>query len=291
MALSWCAVVSTRVENCSCTVGDDFLTPTDAKTRTRVLTGIQRTVGATRVYSEPARRDGRVRSDGFWCSRALKAARVWRTVRTAAGTESAYKMTGLESCHTIEELVAVSFEHQCGPAARLTGELTKGPGLSLPHAGKLLANGMKGDYLAIVRWLKYMYANSWLLMDVCARGAAAPTFETLSHALFSANADVVLWGARLLTRLATELSELHPQPLMDWLDTQGLAALVSAWRTHPDLHAIGALLPLVPPCVGTEELVFFTSTMPAVLGMHMPHTSTDLETLGAVGRASCASPT
>jgi hypothetical protein len=173
-------------------------------------------------------------------------------------------MAGLEACHTVEEFIAVSFEHQCGPAGRLAGELTNG--LSLHHAGKLLANGMKGDDVPIVRWLKYMYANSRPLMDLCARGATEPTFGTLSHALLSANADVVLWGARLLTRLATELSELHPQPLMGWLDTQGLAALVSAWRTHPDLHAIGALLPLVPPCVGLERLVFFSSTMPAVLG-------------------------
>jgi len=185
----------------------------------------------------------------------------------------------LETCQTLEDFVAVTFEQQCGPAARAAGELAKGPGLSLHHGGKMLAGGLKGDFVPIVRWLKLMYAHSRTLMELSARGATAPTLELLRHSLFSPNADVVLWGARLLTRLATELSDLHPQPLADWFDAQGLSALVTAWRTHPDLHAIGALLPLVPPCVGSDRLAFFTSTLPAVVSETGSYIAFALETI------------
>lgn len=155
-------------------------------------------------------------------------------------------------CYTLDDFMAISFEQQCGPAARAAGEMAKGPGLSLQHAEKLLAKGLKGDFGPIVRWLKYIFSNSRLLLELCAKDATPAALRVLSTALAAHNADTVLWGARILTRLANELYDLKPQQLAGWFDTQGCSALLTAWRTHPDLHAIGALLPLVPPCVGLE---------------------------------------
>ena len=191
----------------------------------------------------------------------------------------------MEHCSTLEDFVAVTFDQQCGPAARAAGVVAApSPGITLDHGGKLLSTGLRGDFELIVRWLKFIYAHRRQLLQLCEtqREATLPALGLLSHSLAAPCADAVLWGARLLTHVATRLTVVQPQMLADWFDAQGLAALVGAWRTHPDLHAIGSLLPLVPPCIdlGPESrLLFFTSTLPSALGDTTAYLSFTLEVM------------
>ena len=57
-----------------------------------------------------------------------------------------------------------------------------------------------------------------------------------------------------------------PGPLWKWFTAQGAgggaAAMIDAWRQHPDLHAAGALMPLVLHLCGKELHGFVSAVLP-----------------------------
>jgi hypothetical protein len=134
-----------------------------------------------------------------------------------------------------------------------------------------LMHGVNGSFDPVVRYLKLAFAHCRHLAGLCERDGAACELAlgTLRDGLCSTSADVALWTSRLLCRLASELTARGEQEaLWPWFSRPagGTSALTEAWRAHPELHAAGALLPLVLHFSG-DHLGTFLS---AVLPQHLP---------------------
>ena len=128
------------------------------------------------------------------------------------------------------------------------------------------AHGARGGFVPVVRWFKLIFAHCKHLAALCAQDAAESELALMAvgGGLSSADTDVALWCSRLLCRLAAELKgKGKGAALWDWFSRpsgSGAAAMVDAWRTHPDLHAAGALMPLVLH-FGAEHLHEFASAL------------------------------
>ena len=130
------------------------------------------------------------------------------------------------------------------------------------------AHGASGGFVPIVRWYKLVFSHCKLLCTLCQGSAeeAELALSAVGGGLSSADDEVALWCSRLLCRMAAELAGKGDAPaLWKWFSkpsSGGASALFDAWRNHPDLHAQGALMPLVLHFVGEQLLDFAAAVLP-----------------------------
>ena len=121
-------------------------------------------------------------------------------------------------------------------------------------------HGTRGGFIPLVRWYKFLFAHCKHLAALCAPDPAETelALDAVCGGLSSTDTEVALWCARLLCRLASELTTRGAASLIwIWFAKQGgsgAAATVDAWRHHPELHAAGALMPIVLHFAGSENL-------------------------------------
>ena len=148
-------------------------------------------------------------------------------------------------------------------------EMARSPGHK--QLAALQRGGEAGNFAAVVRWCKLAFAHCKHLCTLCAVDPAEADLAlgAAGGGLASRNADVVLWTARLLQRMAADLTERGaPGALWRWFSRPagGAALLLDAFRAHPELHAAGALLPIVPHYCGEQLHLFFSTVLPR----HLP---------------------
>ena len=167
-----------------------------------------------------------------------------------------------------------------------------GQALHLARSPKQLArqqmhgvHGARGGFVPIVRWYKLIFAHCKHLAALCAGADAAEcevALMAVGGGLSSADTDVALWCSRLLCRLAHELAQRGAsEALWSWFSKQGggggAPAMIDAWRTHPELHAAGALMPLVLHYCGSHLLSLCADVLPRHLTSPGAYLSFSLE--------------
>lgn len=170
---------------------------------------------------------------------------------------------------TAQEYFAVCLQLQLQCSWKEAVELLRSSGPR--RLSTKLMHGVNGSFDPVVRYLKLAFAHCRHLAGLCERDGAACELAlgALRDGLCSTDADVALWTSRLLCRLASELTARGEQEaLWPWFSRPagGTSALTEAWRAHPELHAAGALLPIVLHFSG-DHLSQFLS---AVLPQHLP---------------------
>jgi len=183
---------------------------------------------------------------------------------------------------TVQEFFALCLHHQLKCSWQEAQEIIRSSGLRKLSAK--LMHGVQGDFGPLVRYLKLAFAHCRHLVALCERDGSACelALAVLRDGLCSLNADVVLWTSRLLCRLAAELGQRGEQAaLWPWFSRPagGFSALVEAMRAHPELHAAGALLPIVLHFSGDNLSQFLTVVCPQSLAEPAPFLTLVLELL------------
>jgi len=133
-----------------------------------------------------------------------------------------------------------------------------------------LLQGVEGAPTAVVRWYKLAFAHSKHLAKLCdTAGTTERALALVSGGLSSADPEVALWSSRLLCRLAADLTQRGlAVPMWQWFsgsDDGGAGLLVDVWSALPDLHAAGALMPLVLHLSGEKLHLFLSTVLPRYL--------------------------
>lgn len=166
---------------------------------------------------------------------------------------------------SIVQFIAFCCRQELGSSWNLSLQLAR----NHRQLGRQQAHGAhnRGGFVPIVRWFKLVFANCKHLAHLCALEEADATIALAAAGggLASSNTEVALWCSRLLCRLAAELTQRgDTSSLWSWFSRPGggAAALLDAWRLHPDLHSAGALMPIALHFSGENLAAFFASVLP-----------------------------
>ena len=170
----------------------------------------------------------------------------------AGGSDAALQVqppTSAAAATTAVQLLAFCCKQELGVSWGQAVQLARNP-KQLARQQSSGVHGARGGFVPLVRWYKLLFAHC---KHLAALSAPDPlevelVLSALGGGLSSSETEVALWCARLLCRLAAELTARGAAAeSWKWFARQsggGAGAMVDAWRHHPDLHAAGALMPI-----------------------------------------------